>query len=413
MPEVVILARDGSMHHARPLAEHFQARCVVEKDWRPSAILAHDPEIVITFDEHHCELGLCIAEMARQNITNLQIMDGILEWRRTWAYPTNEVKRPINQPVLSHKVACLGRADARIMESWGNVGKCEVIGAPRLDRLVENRKPIRSKFAEQRPLHLLIATAKVPGFTPEQMETTYRSLSDLKEFLAGRSDIEVIWRVTQNLHQRLRVENTLKDVLSNELHDILANIDAVITTPSNIMLESMLFGLPVALLDYHNCPHYIPAAWRITAQEQIAPVVQELIEAPLDRMLYQQFCLEDALSCQSAALPRMVKLIEEMLRIRRECLAHGEKELAFPHRILNQPEDYVSWPAEGFDLEKLYPGHPVFGERRLAYMQAELESALGTIDLLKSQVDTLTARLHRLPGYLWVKKLMNWLKHRP
>ena len=42
----------------------------------------------------------------------------------------------IFQPVVGHKIACLGRSQARILESWGNVGKCEIVGAPRLDRLI-------------------------------------------------------------------------------------------------------------------------------------------------------------------------------------------------------------------------------------------------------------------------------------
>jgi hypothetical protein len=41
---------------------------------------------------------------------------------------------------------------------------------------------------------------------------------------------------------------------------VLASVDAVISTPSTAMLEGMLQGLPVAVLDFHNRPHYVPAA---------------------------------------------------------------------------------------------------------------------------------------------------------
>jgi hypothetical protein len=410
MPEIVILARGGSMHHARPLQEYFGARCIVESDWRPSVILQYSPDLVITFDEHGCELGLCIADMSRQGIATLQVMDGILEWRRTWAYPTSSENRPLNQPVLSHKVACLGKADAKIMESWGNVGKCEIVGCPRFDKLVELKRPMRLEPVTNRPLRLLIMTAKTPGFTPEQVEITYRSLADLQEYLEKRNDVEVIWRVTQKLHKRLGVKNTVKDVLSTELHDILGQVDAVITTPSTAMLEAMLCGLPVALLDYHNCPHYVPAAWRITCEEQIGPVLEDLKNAPLQRMLYQEYCLNDALSCKTPALPRMIMLIEEMIRIKKEHVSSGKRELVFPHRILDIPEDHISWPSENFDLQKLYPHHPVFGRTDITIMQAELEAALGTIDQLKNQVNTLSGRLHMIPGYKLAVKLRKFLK---
>jgi hypothetical protein len=411
MADIVILAGDFLMPHAHQLIDHFKSRCVVERDWRPSAILAHNPELVITFDEHHAELGLCVAEMVRRNVATLQIMDGILEWRRTWAYPTSQAKRPLNQPVLSHKVACLGKSDARIMESWGNVGKCEVVGVMRFDQLVKNRRPIRTSSIEGRQLRLLVMTAQSPGFTPEQVEITYKSLEELKYFLANKSDIDVIWRVTQNLHRRLGVENTARNLRGTELHEILPQVDAVITTPSTTILESMLFGHPVAVLDFHNTPQFVPAAWHITCPQQFAPVLEDLQNPPLERMLYQQFCLEDCLSCHSPALPRMIYLIEEMLRIRREHLVSRGGELVFPFRILNQPGEYVSLPSESFDLEKLYPGHPVFGERRLTFLQAELEAALGTIEYLGGRFDN-PARLYRLPGFLWVKKFMYWLRSR-
>lgn len=407
--EIVILAVSGSMHHARPLLEHFGDRALVEKEWVPEAVMRHQSSLVITFDEHGAELGLCIGEAARQGVATLQVMDGILEWRRTWQYPTSPEKRPLNQPALAHKIACLGRADARILESWGNVGKCEIIGSPRFDRLTATRRPLRTEPIAGRPLRLLVMTAKTPGFTPEQVEITFRSLLDLKRHLAGRQDVEVIWRVTQKLHERLGVENTVRNVLSTELHDILATVDAVITTPSTAMLESMLSSQPVALLDYHNCPHYVPAAWGISCEGHIEQVLDELKAAPLARMIYQEFCLEDALACRTPALPRMAHLIDEMLRIRRECMEAG-KPLSFPHRIVQDPAEQVAWPSEAFDLKRLYPHHHVFGNFEATVLQAELEAALGTISNLKSQVELLSGRLNRIPGYRLAAKIYRKLK---
>lgn len=405
MTEIVVLANEGSAHHARPFVEHFGARVRVESDWRPAAIAAHEPELVVTFDEHDSVLGMCSAEMTRQGTATLQVMDGILEWRRTWAYPTSARKRPLNQPVLSHKLACLGRADARVMESWGNVGKCEVVGSPRLDPLVRERKEVRAEPVTQRPLRLLVMTAKTPGFTEEQVETTLRSLADVRDAVATRADVEVVWRVTQDTHKRLGVRNTMQELTGMDLRSVLRSVDAALTTPSTAMLEAMLAGLPTALLDYHNCPHYVPAAWRVTCREQVLPVVEELRAPSESRRLYQEFCLDDALSCRSEAMPRMARLVEAMLAVRREARARGDRALSFPHRLLDDPDDHVSWPAAGFDLRKLYPTHAVFARMDLAAMQAELEAALGTVERLSAQVATLTGRLHRIPGYKFAGRL--------
>jgi hypothetical protein len=73
--------------------------------------------------------------------------------------------------------------------------------------------------------------------------------------------------------------------------------------------------------------------------------------------------------------------------------------LGFPHRIINDPADHVLWPSEVFDLEGLYPHHKVFGNRSTTELQAELEAALGTINILKNQVDVLSSRLNGIPGY--------------
>ena len=408
-PEIVILAKGGSLHHAQPFLENFGSRAIVESDWIPDAVMRHQPGLVITFDEHGADLGLCVSQAVKHDIACLLIRDGILEWRMIWEYETSLKKRPINQPILSHKVACLGRTDAHIMESWGNIGKCEVVGCPRFDQLVSLNRPMRTEPVYERPLKLLVMTAKTPGFTPEQVETTYRSLADLRDVLAERNDIEVAWRVTQNLHERLGVRNTVRNILSTELHDILEGVDAVITTPSTSMLESMLFGHPVALLDYHNRPHYFPAAWRIGCKSHIGPVLSDLINAPLPWMLYQAQCLHDGLACRTSAFPRMVHLIENMLEVRRENVSRNIP-LSFPHRILDCPDEHIAWPHESFDLERLYPQHKVFGFRDVTILQAELETALGSVALLKEKVDILSNRLHRIPGYTLATTVARRLK---
>jgi hypothetical protein len=102
------------------------------------------------------------------------------------------------QPVLSQKIACVGRSPARLLESWGNLGKCEIVGLPRLDALRGRRPRPRHPGA---PTHLLITTAKTPGFSPGQVRRVQQSLQDLKAWIdgarsTGRFDIEPVWRLT-------------------------------------------------------------------------------------------------------------------------------------------------------------------------------------------------------------------------
>lgn len=406
MTEIVVLGTQGFFHHAEPLKQHYGDRLVVEADYTPETVAAHHPDILITFEASNPQRGLCTSEMMRRGVATLLVMDGIQEWRNTWSRTRGTRKRPLNQPALVHKIACLGRVDARLYESWGNVGKCELVGAPRLDDLIAKQKTGRTEPIRERPLRLLVMTARSPGFTPEETEITLQSLRDLQTELSQREDIQVVWRISKGLHIQLGVQNTYTSATGEELHELLPQMDAVITTPSTAQLEAMLLGIPVALLNYHIVPVYTPAAWEIKSEKHIRQILAELFAPPLEKMLYQETCLKDSLACQTPALPRLIQLIDEMIRIKRAHDTSGQGELVFPDRILDQSDLFVSWPSQSFNLEALYPDHPVFGNRDLTLLQSELDAALITVEQLKEQVNTLTKRLHRIPGYTFFRDIV-------
>ena len=359
---------------------------------------AAEIDLAVVSDERalpHAVDAVC--RLAEQSVPVLHVLDGILEWRNTWENPTftlaSEPATPFLQPSLCHKIACLGRSQARILESWGNLGKCEVVGLPRLDHLVENAGPFaeknRDKPADE--FRLLVVTARTPGFTPEQSATVERSLVDLKKWLdrhptlAGRA-VRATWRLTGELARRIGVDNQLGDVFGGELLDILPHFDAMITTPSTAQLEGMLAGLPVALLDYHNRPHYVEAAWNVTAETHLEQIVHELAEPPAERMLYQDTLLHDSLECRSPAAPRMVRLVDEMIRLGRECRASG-RPLELPCCILTDLQDGHHWPESRFDYRELYPDHPVFGrpdQRELQMEVAQLRRVIARQGVLET-----------------------------
>ncbi len=135
-------------------------------------------------------------------------------------------------------------------------------------------------------------TALTPYFTAEQKVLVKQSLADLKTALSRKSaashvKLEPVWRLTQGLDQEIGVNAGESALAKRDLLDVLQNVDAVITTPSTTMLEAMLLGLPVAVLDYCNTPHYVPPAWRITAAAHIAPTLAELLHPPAPKMLFQ------------------------------------------------------------------------------------------------------------------------------
>ena len=143
----------------------------------------------------------------------------------------------------------------------------------------------------------------------DDKQAVVASLMDLKAWLSEHTAIQPIWRLTAGLDQILEVSNSS----AIPLVDQLANVDAVISTPSNVILESMAHGLPVALLDYTNSPQDIRAAWSITAKAHLSDAMEGLLAADPCYMRWQYALLADQLECQTESTPRVIALMESLL----------------------------------------------------------------------------------------------------
>jgi hypothetical protein len=403
--EIVVLATKDKMHHFRPVEEHFRERFVYEPTCDPRRILSFNPKLVVTFDEHYCELANAIGALRASGVLTLQIMDGILEWRRTWDYtrngrPVDGATIPLNQPVISHKIACLGKRDCRLLESWGNRGKCEIVGAPRMDALLNKAKARPSNPAHQgRHRRVLVMTARTPAFTESQLAITKDSLKDLRDYFSANKRVEVIWRLSGNLAAEVGVPKTDSAV---DLHTAMESADAVITTPSTAILESMLLGKPVAQLDYHCTPHYFETAWNIYAREHIEPVVEELLNPPAARRSYQDYLLHDQLACASPAADRLIFLVERLLSLARE---NGGSKAKLPYRILPETHEAPGYTLPLENLKEFYPDFPMPTSSDLFQLRAELASARGCIEVLYARNAHLERRLAQIPGYTLLRRL--------
>lgn len=299
-------------------------------DWSPP----EDAALVITHNQYrHAEVSAIRRSIEDQTPT-LILADGILEYRNSWENPALP-EGAIFSPVCGHKLACIGDAQARWVSSWGNAGKCEVVGLPRLDDCpVERSVPPEPS----RPFRILIVTARSPGFTDSQLRNTRQSLDDLNRWfkshqeLQGRQ-VEPIWRISPEIATELDIQMDSFNMFGNGLVDAIGHVDAVLTTPSTSMLEAMRMGRPTALIDYHHCPLYVPAAWTLTHREQISAVVEELLDPPQTKMAFQREILRDNLQSEVPAVDRMIELVEQMVQIGNECRA-ANRPLSLPERIL-------------------------------------------------------------------------------
>jgi len=378
-------------HHAAPLQGSLH---VAIEDANEVLAKAVPGDLAIFYSEHFDRFRHCCQELNRRNVATLYMIDGILEWRNAWENSPDEVACPYAmRPVLSHKVACIGQSQARVLAAWGNQGKTEVIGIPRLELgpSSTNRKSSDNTF------RVLIMTAKTPGFTQEQIATVQKSLNDLKAWretnrtiecrIEGKQstrEIEFVWRLTAGLDQAICVENQISDLTGKELADVLSRVDAVISTPSTAMLEAMQRDIPVAVLDYHNCPHYVNAGWDICSAEHIGPTIAQMAKRDDVRMLFQQTELADALNVNGNAQSRMVELVQTMLNLAASQIKNQpDCPLTFPAQILEPlPATFPS-----FVHGDLYPGANEFAISDKAELQVELSHARREILHLQRELD--------------------------
>ncbi len=314
----------------------------------------------------------------------LVLADGILEYRNTWEHP-ELADGSMFQPLVGHKVACIGRGQARILESWGNPGKAEVVGLPRLDDVL-NQEP--APIQRDGMFRLLVATANTPAFDEGQRETVIDSLSLIKERLSvigkiNQREVQTTWRLTDNLEQAIGLPSANEMELADRptLAEEIDAADAVITTPSTLFLESALKQRPTAILDFHNSPHFVPAAWMINGPQHLDTILSELANPPLPKMLFQETVLHDNLQCRAPAKPRMLDLIQTMVECGKQARSLGET-LQFPQRIIDDPDQGFSRVEAGFDMSHLFPENKVFQNQDRQQLQVELSQLIKRLDTL-------------------------------
>ncbi len=189
--------------------------------------------------------------------------------------------------------------------------------------------------------------------------------------------------MTDNLEQAIGLPSANEMELADRptLAEEIDAADAVITTPSTLFLESALKQRPTAILDFHNSPHFVPAAWMINGPQHLDTILSELANPPLPKMLFQETVLHDNLQCRAPAKPRMLDLIQTMVECGKQARSLGET-LQFPQRIIDDPDQGFSRVEASFDMSHLFPENKVFQNQDRQQLQVELSQLIKRLDTL-------------------------------
>ena len=383
-------------HHAQPLQAKMPVQIITPEQ---IASIANVGDVAIFFSEHFDRFRNAVFELKQKGVATIYQIDGILEWRNAWENRIDEPACPWTmRPVLCDIAACIGNAQKRILNSWGNAEKTIVTGLPRLTGLIEGHLKNDAEVSIEDNLKILITTAKWPGFTNEQMDNARRVLSDLKSYfdetktISGRN-VEVTWRLTQHLADEIKVKNCLSSIQGTEIQEVIGNHHVVLTTPSTVQLESMLMGRPTAIIDYNNCPHYVDAAWKIGTRENIGRVLESMAQPTNERIDYQRWLLHENLDIRPNPEERLIDLVNQ---------AHS---LSLAKVKINNQSIQNIEPTTGLDqiqalnLQTQYGKHHDFREFDVIELQAQLAHSRREIDLRQARIDQLESELaeaHRI-----------------
>ncbi len=372
---------------------------IVVDEYLPDWQVPGDAGILITHMHYRWEELTKLRNVVEQDqIPVLILSDGILEYRNTWEHP-DLAEGSIFQPLFGHKLACIGRGQARVVESWGNVGRCEIVGFPALDQVDSHSIPDVNRSG---PFRVMIATANTPAFDQRQRATVVESLNHINRWVESNRQVngrplEVTWRLSDGLESETGLDDDIDPEARSPIGKAIENVDAVITTPSTMYLESVLRARPTALLDFHNSPHYVTAAWTINGPHQLASVMSELASPSPHKLMFQEFVLHDQLECHSPATPRLMDLIDQMVQAGVTARASGQP-LKLPARILTDERAGFAVVPERFDLSTLYPENGVFENQDCQRLQVELVAAikrLGQLPIELAEKNQYIARLMR------------------
>ena len=346
-----------------------------------------DAGLVVTHEHFHWETVTTLKRILDQaNVPILILCDGILEFRNTWQNQTI-ADGSVYQTIFGHKIACIGRAPARIIESFGNPGLCEIVGQPRFDQMYDTEHlPVQ----DTGPFRLLVTTARTPAFNDKQHRQVVQGLTELKNRFArnnsvGGRVVEVTWRLSEGLLNELNLPIPDQTHKLPSLGETIEMCDAVITTPSTVFLESLIKRRPVALLDFTNSPAYVPSAWRITATAHINPVLEELASPPAAKMFFQRAVLHDQVELGQDSKQRLFSLFGEMINAGKRAQESAEP-ISLPTRILSDPQRGIAKIDDHFDLSSLFPNSPVFRDNNVARLQQELVHAIARLDQLPQEL---------------------------
>ena len=277
-------------------------------DLSNSNIYEKSIDVILTTNEWLYKWRIAIYEFKKRKIPCFYLIDGVLDWDYIWNnWSYIKPNGSFVQPLLSDMIGVVGKNQLRLLTMFNIKKPMCLIGMPRLDTC----EIFKAKSTQN---IILVCTANTYALNISAEVKVKQALKDLKCFFEENDVVDVIWRIDERLAKSL-------DILNNhdkDLNNVLRKAKAVITFPSTVALESMLNNIPTCIIDYRNVPRLIKSAWQISNKHEITKTVHELIFPSAEKLLFQQFCIDDQLTQDSTN--RLIHCLYELCGINNDSL---------------------------------------------------------------------------------------------
>lgn len=271
----------------------------------------------------------------------------------------NNEKTLVHCRLNSRYLASYGPLINRMYESWGIAPERLIaVGSPRFDRYAAapaEVESLRQRLGVASPtvLHIvpqIYLTLEYGNYTSYEVQEAAEALAQAQKRLSFNVLLRPKLGLRQHYYEREETRRTFSGkaqlVLHEDLHDLLALSDIVVTGTSTVVLEAMLAHKPVLLYVPNRLDEDFSAFWEAGAvalartpeellarlQELMDPAIQAETVKRADDFVQKSFLLDGRSAGRVAALVRRIAGTLE-----------GERLQLEPLRMRHISDEYASW----------------------------------------------------------------------
>lgn len=231
--------------------------------------------------------NVVILKAKKFGVPTYLITDGIIEWENCYSHRAVKKSKQRLFSVMFHDyIVCPGIFEGQfINERQINLSYLPKKVFPEV--MNSSRKKNSTKV-------VLVTTANTAYFNDGELIELARLINEILDYQKKSMEkFEVKLRVfDEALLARLNMDGFENDIESS-FNELINDVDALITTPSTIVLTSMLNDIATCQLIYRNSPMFVQSGWMYHGSCDFEYVINGMLNRDAERLAYQRKVLKE------------------------------------------------------------------------------------------------------------------------